>query len=76
MKATPEQQLRFLCRDVLPLLKAVSAGYDYNPGDSDLDNEQLIHVRMALGDYRRASRLVYDVEKAIGKCLEEPTWNH
>lgn len=27
-KATPEQQLRFLARDVLPLLRAVAAGYD------------------------------------------------
>lgn len=39
------------------ILKAVVDGYDYNPGDSDLDNEQPITVQMTLGDYRRASRM-------------------
>jgi len=61
--ATPEQQLGFLIRDVFPLLSAVSIGYPYNPGDSDLDNEQPIHVRMTLGDYRRATRLLYECKK-------------
>lgn len=65
MKATPEQQLRFLARDVHPVLVAVKDGYYYDPGDSDLDDEQLIHVRMTLGDYRRARRLAYDVEKSL-----------
>lgn len=37
----------------------VIAGYDYNPGDSDLDDEQPIHVRMTLGDYRKIKRAVY-----------------
>ena len=39
------------------ILKAVVDGYAYNPGDSDLDNEQPIMVRMTLGDYRRASQM-------------------
>ena len=64
IKATPEQQLRFLSRDVLPLLQAICAGFTYDPGHSDLDNEQPIHVRMTLGDYRRASRLKYELERA------------
>jgi hypothetical protein len=63
IKATPEQQLGFLSRDVLPLLDAVHAGYDYDPGSSDLDDEQPIHVRMTLGDYRRASRLRHELRK-------------
>ena len=42
---------------------AVVVGYDYSPGDSDLDDEQPIHVRMTLGDWRRASRTVM-VKKA------------
>jgi hypothetical protein len=57
VRATPDQQLWFLIRDVLPVLVAVASGYDYDPGSSDLDDEQTIHVRMTLGDYRRASRL-------------------
>jgi hypothetical protein len=64
MKATDSQQLRFLVRDVLPVLRAVAAGFTYDPGCSDLDNEQPITVRMTLGDYRRASRLKYELERA------------
>jgi hypothetical protein len=64
MKATDTQQLGFLVRDVLPVLKAVASGYTYDPGSSDLDDEQPIHVRMTLGDYRRASRLKFELERA------------
>lgn len=39
------------------ILKAIVDGYRYTPGDSDLDNEQPITVRMTLGDYRRASQV-------------------
>lgn len=63
MKATPEQQLHFLVRDVLPVLVAVTNGYTYDPGPSDLDDEQPINVRVTLGDYRRASRLKYELER-------------
>ncbi len=62
VKVTPEQQLRFLARDVLPVLKAVTAGYDYNR--PDLENDEPITVRMTLGDWRRASRLKAEVEKS------------
>ncbi len=65
VRATAEQQLGFLVRDVLPVLKAVTAGYVYDPGSSDLDNEQPIHVRMTLGEYRRASRLKFELERAV-----------
>jgi hypothetical protein len=61
MKATPTQQLAILVRDILPLLKEVVLGYDYNPGSSDLDNEQSIHVHMTLGQYRRAARLYHEL---------------
>jgi hypothetical protein len=64
MKATPDQQLHFLIRDVLPVLRAVAAGYVYDPGSSDLDDEQTITCYMTLGDYRRASRLKWELEKA------------
>lgn len=62
--ATPDQQLHFLIRDVLPVLRAVADGYTYDPGSSDLDDEQPITVRMSLGDYRRASRLKYELERS------------
>ncbi len=64
MKATDTQQLGFLIRDVLPVLKVVAEGFVYDPGCSDLDNEQPIWVHMTLGDYRRASRLKYELERS------------
>ena len=70
--ATPEQQLTFLCRDLAPLLEAVVAGYDYNPGSSDLDDEQPIHISMTLGDYRRANRLRYEVGKSLTAPANPP----
>ncbi len=60
---TPEQQLRCLANNVQPILVALVDGYSYDPGDSDLDNEQPISVRMTLGDYRRASALLHEVKK-------------
>lgn len=63
IKFTPEQQLRCLANNVQPLLIAFVDGYSYDPGDSDLDNEQTIHVRMTLGDYRKASQLLHEVQK-------------
>lgn len=39
------------------LIRAVVAGVEYNPGHSDLDDEQPITVRLTLGDYRLACRL-------------------
>lgn len=60
-----DQQLRFLSRDVLPVLVAVCNGYQCDPGTSDLDDEQPIAVWMTLGDYRRASRLKFEVAKAV-----------
>ena len=64
IKATPSQQLGFLVRDVTPVVKAVVDGMTYDPGHSDLDDEQPIHVSMTLGDYRRARRLLYELEKS------------
>jgi len=63
MKATAEQQLGFLTRDVLPLLEEIVAGFKTDPGTSDLDDEQPIHVCISLGAYRRASRLAYELKK-------------
>jgi hypothetical protein len=49
-------------RDILPLLEAVTKGYTYDPGSSDLDDEQPIHVSMTLGEYRRAVRMLYELK--------------
>ncbi len=48
-------------RAAIPFLKIIVDGYNYDPGDSDLDNEQPISVRMTLGDYRRASGLLREI---------------
>jgi hypothetical protein len=64
MKVTIEQQFGFLVRDVTPLVRAVVNGMDYDPGHSDLDDEQPIHVSMTLGDYRRAARLLHELERS------------
>jgi len=66
INVSAEQQLHFLERDVLPLIEAVCSGYNYNPGSSDLDDEQPIYVSMTLGEYRRASRLLYELKKVDG----------
>jgi hypothetical protein len=63
VKFTPLQQLHCLERDVLPLIDAVHSGFTYDPGHSDLDDEQPITVSMTLGDYRRATRLHYELRK-------------
>jgi hypothetical protein len=39
-------------------LEVVLKGYEYGPGESDLDNEQPIRVSMTLGDYRRIRSLL------------------
>jgi len=62
MKNTPEQQLQFLARDVLPLLTAVVDSF-YDPGYPDMDEEQRIGVSLTLGDYRRAARLKHELER-------------
>jgi len=63
MKVTAKQNLGFLERDIYPLVDAVVKGFTYDPGYSDLDDEQPIHVLMTLGDYRRAVRLKHELEK-------------
>ena len=63
IKVTPEQQLHFLEGNAHLILAELCAGYDYNPGSSDLDDEQPIHVSMTLGGYRRAKRLLRELEK-------------
>ena len=65
MKATAEQQLRFLKRDVTPLIRAITKGMEYDPGHSDLDDEQPINITIPLGEYRRAVRLAYELDKTV-----------
>ena len=52
-KRKPEEsELAQLVADVL------NRGYIYDPGHSDLDNDQPIDVRMTLGEYRAIKALV------------------
>ena len=64
IRVTDGQQLGFLVRDVTPLVKAVVKGMTYDPGHSDLDDEQPIHVCISLGEYRRARRLLHELERS------------
>lgn len=70
MPTTPEQQLRFLSRNVVDILAPVLAGFIPDPGTSDLYDEQPIWVSMTLGDYRRASRLSYEVKRMDDKAVD------
>ena len=48
------------------LVQTIVSGFTYDPGHSDLDDEQPIHVRMTLGDYRAACRLGTQAESEPG----------
>ncbi len=63
VKFTIEQQYHNLIRNIIPLLESMQLGFTYDPGHSDLDNEQPIQVRMTLGDYRRVTNLLHEVKK-------------
>jgi len=48
-------------RELMALVKAAESfrdGFTYDPGHSDLDNEQPIHVRVTLGAWRRLNGLL------------------
>jgi hypothetical protein len=42
--------------ELISLLRKVQAGFNPDPGTSDLDNEQPIYVRLELGDYRKINQ--------------------
>lgn len=44
--------------EMIEIVKSVAAGFECDPGYSDLDDEQPINVTMTLGDFRRACRLM------------------
>jgi hypothetical protein len=46
------------------VLEAIVKGFTTDPGTSDLDNEQPVHITIPLGEYRRAVRLLHELEKA------------
>lgn len=60
---TNDQFLGALLKDLRPLVKAVVDGFTPDPGTSDLDNEQPIHVTIPLGQYRRARMFLHQLEK-------------
>ncbi len=51
---TNEHRLRHLAA----VAKVFRDGFTYDPGHSDLDNEQPIHVRVTLGDWRKLDYLL------------------
>lgn len=47
---------------LLAAVKPIIYGFTPDPGTSDLDNEQPIHVSMTLGDYRNLRSAVWHSE--------------
>jgi len=44
--------------ELLHLLRKVQAGFQADPGHSDLDNSQPIYIRLELGNYREINQLL------------------
>ena len=61
---TAEERRSLLMGSLTLLTKSIVNGIEYDPGHSDLDDEQPIHVCIPLGEYRRAVRLLHELESA------------
>jgi hypothetical protein len=59
--------LLVIARDAHKLMTEVKAGFEYDPGHSDLDNEQPIHVTITLGAYRKLQWQIERIERAIAE---------
>lgn len=74
------QQLRALTEEVAILRTALEPfleGFNYDPGHSDLDNEQSISVRVELGDWRRLRRCLSapsPTGEALGELVKTLEW--
>lgn len=49
--------------DLIKIAAKFRDGFTYDPGHSDLDNEQPIHVRVTLGDWRALSYVLGQLER-------------
>ena len=58
------------------IIAAVVSGFTYDPGHSDLDDEQPINVRMTLGDWRKARLLSAQPEKRDSAQLCTRSFRH
>lgn len=56
-----EASLQLPTKD-LHLLKRLLAGFTADPGTSDLDDEQPIHLSILLGDWRKLNGLIHRAE--------------
>ena len=56
-------ELHWRVKSLEEALADVVSRFEDHPGISDLDDEQPITVRMSLGEYRRATRLYYELIK-------------
>jgi hypothetical protein len=45
------------------LVQKIVDGFTYDPGHSDLDDEQPVYISMTLGDYRQAVRVLHYLEE-------------
>ena len=57
---TDAELIKRLAQTMQPFIN----GFTYDPGTSDLDNEQPITVRCELGDWRKARALLAGIAKA------------
>ena len=57
-----KERLEAAAPELLAMLHCLTDGFDYTPGHSDLDDEQVEHLRITLGDYRRALRFIAKAE--------------
>jgi hypothetical protein len=48
--------------ELIPLAARIRDGFTYDPGHSDLDNEQPIHIRVTLGDWRALNFLLASLD--------------
>jgi hypothetical protein len=79
-RVTP-YEIKSMCEELIRLrsenealkevLRPFFDGFSYDPGHSDLDNEQPISVRVQLGDWRRARRVLAALSKALGEGQED-----
>lgn len=57
------QQLGFLGRNALSVIEKFTKGFTYDPGHSDLVDEQPINITVDLGDIRAALQLEHELRK-------------
>ncbi len=56
----------WISKSIEMIVKAVRDGFESDPGTSDLDDEQPVHVRVELGVWRRAGMVAREMGVGVG----------